>query len=74
MLPLNSQGLMYQPSMGGDKVVRVRRFCIDDAFERAEYEKIATAHANKQIRFVKPPSEIYSQKEDKMYMLCEWME
>jgi hypothetical protein len=65
---------MYTPSVGSSRVVRIRRFCIDDPFEREEFEKLATAFANKEVRFIKEPSEVYSQKEDKYYLVVQWSE
>jgi hypothetical protein len=69
-LPQNT--LMYQTK--GQKTVRIRRFCIDDETEKAEFEKLATAHANGEITFIGEQSEVYSQKEDKFYLVVRWSE
>lgn len=65
---------MYTPNVGANKKIKIRRFCIDDPFEREEYEKLATAFANKEVRFLKEPSEVFSQKEDKYYLVVTWSE
>lgn len=54
--------------------VKIRRFCVDIDEEREAYEKLVTQAANGEVRLVKEPTEVYSQRGDKFYMVVQWQE
>jgi hypothetical protein len=67
--------MLYGPKFGGKaRRVKVRRFCIDDDAQREQFEKLASAAAAGEVKFVKEPTEVYSQKTDKFYLVVQWYE
>lgn len=69
-----AQVVLYHHRNSKPKAFRIKRFCIDNEKERLEYEDLCLKESRGEIKFLKEPVEIFSQKSDLLYMLVHWAE